>query len=33
VAQMRGIMDAFDLKRYAATLEAIRDGRTRSSHA
>jgi len=33
VAQMRGIVDAFDLKRYAAALEAIRDSRTGSNHA
>jgi hypothetical protein len=31
VAQMRSIVDAFDLKRYAATLEAIRNAS--SSHA
>jgi signal transduction histidine kinase/CheY-like chemotaxis protein len=33
VARMRGIVDAFDLKRYAAALEAIRTSRTPSRHA
>jgi hypothetical protein len=33
VAQMRSIVNAFDLKRYAAALEAIRDSRTSSNHA
>ena len=33
VAQMRGIVNAFDLKRYAAALEAIRDSRITSNHA
>jgi signal transduction histidine kinase/CheY-like chemotaxis protein len=33
VAQMRGIVDAFDLKRYAAALEVIRNRQIRSRHA
>jgi hypothetical protein len=33
VAQMRSIVNAFDLKRYAAALEAIRDRRTSGNHA
>ena len=33
VAQIRPIVDAFDLKRYAAALEALRDTRIRSTHA
>jgi signal transduction histidine kinase/CheY-like chemotaxis protein len=33
VAQMRTIVDAFDLKRYAAALEAIRNNQIRGNHA
>ena len=33
VTQMRGIVNAFDLKRYAAALEAIRDSQIRNNHA
>ena len=33
VARMRAIVDAFDLKRYAAALEAIRGSRASSNHA
>jgi signal transduction histidine kinase/CheY-like chemotaxis protein len=33
VAQMRNIVNAFDLKRYATALEAVRGNQTRSNHA